>query len=748
MSSSVPAVAGGRTSEQFVRYLAQLVASLGSTATDFNRLSVLRTIAEMVALLGERFEEDVLVRTAEGIDAAAFRSFGFTSLPASNAYGSVTFTRTFSGTDLTNGTAISALTIPANTAVRVPNTTKQFFTYADNTFPAFTQNGATTTQILTVQVIASGVGSAWNTNAATVTEIVTPIQVTQGVLTVTNQSDITTGADDETDEARRLRFAAYIQGIHRATADAISAGVKQNAYLVDPYGVITERIYSSQTVDGTLAATATCYIWNGNQTAPAVSTQLQQLAQAVVTGPWYDSSGNKQPGYKAAGASVSVVPATLVPANVTVAVYPAPGFSLSMVEQSVISAVLRVFARMQVGDDSLKLSDLRYAVGTVRGIIDHAFALPAPLANPVAAPNVAVVAVPGGAANPSAAPVVGTTSVTSTLVSGNWNVAYTFYNANGETQLSAVSPVTLATSDNLGITVGAITLPANTTGVRYYLNPPGYSVYGLAGTSNTGGATTLTSAPDTNTVPPISNTTGTPVSGAAFLTAGNYQVEFSYAAAGGQTASSIASNTVAIASGQAIKATVPGNIVDPVLAPTVTTTTTTSTLAAGNYIVGYSYYNAAGETVLSPTTTVNVATANTYGIVISPVNVPTNATGVHYYWEGPGHSTYGFAGTNTNGAQITIAAPANYSSAPTTVNTTGTLPAGATGINWYISEAPFTTTPTALAYATQTTGNTVTLGTLPTDTTLIAPSANTSANIGGGDGKIIVPGTISVVAGS
>lgn len=748
MSSSVPAVAGGRTAEQFVRYLAQLVASLGSDATDFNRLSVLRTIAEMVALLGERFEEDMLARTAEGIDAAAYRSFGFNALPASNAYGSVTFTRTFSGNDLVNGTAISAQTIAANTVVRVPNTTKQFFTYADNTFPAFTQNGAVLTQTLTIQVIADGVGSAWNTNANTITQIVTPILISQGALSVTNGSNITTGTDQESDEDRRLRFASYIQGIHRATADAISSGVKQNAYLADAYGVITERIFSAQTVDTAQAATATCYVWNGNTTAPAVSTSLLNLCKAVVTGPWYDAAGNKQPGYKAAGANVSVVPATLLPANVTVAVYTAPGFTLAMVQEGVTAAILRVFARMQVGDTALRLSDLRYAVGTVRGVIDHAFALPAPLGNPTTAPNVSAVNVPGGTANPTTAPVLGTTSTTSTLTSGTWTVGYTFYNNNGETNISTTATVNLTTANNLGITVAAITVPSGMTGVRYYLKAPGGSLFGLATTSTTGNALTLTAPGDTNTNPPITNTTGTPIAGASFLTAGNYQVSYTYASSGGQTAASAVSATVAIRGGQAVMATLPGTVLDPVLAPTVTTSSTTSTLPAGNYIVGYSYTNTAGETVLSPTTTINLATANNLAIVISPVNVPTNANGVKYYWQGPGHSTYGYAGTTTNGAQITITAPANYSSAPTTVNTTGILPTGATGINWYISEAPFTTTPTTLAYAAKTVANTATLPTLPTDTTLVAPSANTSANIGGGDGTIIVPGTINVILGT
>jgi hypothetical protein len=969
---SVPAVAGGRTAEQFVRYLAQQVAASGSAATDFNRLSVLRTIAELQALLGERFEEELLVMTAEGIDRAAYRSFGFNAQPAAKAYGTITFRRTFTGSDLVAGTTIAAVSIPLNTIVRVTNTAKNFSTYQNVTFAAFTQNGITPYQELTTTIVATGAGSAWNTNAGTITEIVSSIQVSQGVLSSVNNGDIITGANDEDDEQRRLRFSAYIQGIHRATSDAIEYGILQNAVLLDSYGVITEKVSSAQVIDGALAGTATCYVWNGAaSTAPATSPTLHLLAQKIING-YIDNDGFRHSGFKAAGANITISDATIVPASVSVSVYPAPGMTLELVKEGVRAAILRVFARMNVGDDSLKLSDLRYAVGTVRGIIDHAFAYPFSIANPILAPTVSATTVPGGIVdptlpvgvgiitsstpttfgtigtynlsytyysaagetpgspsspivitvingqavsvpvitvpssaigvkyyiappssgvytlagtsvggaasiltapgngstvmpvtntsgvnNPGVTPVLTATAPTSTFGAGSWGGVYTFVNAYGETVPSAIATVTITatqsitfaaitlpagatgvryylraaggslfyfsnsnttgnaialstnpqvtlapSSNTTGITstpttsagVGAVavtstltpglwgigytlyspygetimsppsfvtiagtnvqsisvpnmTLPANTVGVRFYLLAPSGTVYGLSATSNTGAAMNVGATPIVTTNPPIANGTGLPIPGASFLTPGKYQVSYAWSTSGGQSVSSADSSAVNILGGQALRATIPGTLLDPVLPPTLSTTPG-STLPAGSYSVGYTYYNAAGETILSPVTSISLGSPSTTAIVIGPLGVPSTATGVRYYVQMPSGIVYGYAATSTNGASVTVNAPSTTGTNPPVTNTTGVIPVGATGINWFSSINSYTITPTLLAFQQNTAVNSVTIPTLPLDPLKTEPTGNTSANIGGGVGKIIVPINILVTQGT
>ncbi len=744
------AIAGGRSAQQLVRYLAQQVAALNSTATDYNRLSVLRTISEIMALLGERFEEELLVVSAEGIDRATYRSFGFSQQPATQAYGTVLFLRSFTGSLMVPTTVVPALTLPAGVIIAIPNTSRRYLTYQPITFPSFTQDGFTSNQVLYTTILAESPGSGWNTNAGTITTIISSVSdASESTLSVANPGDITSGADDEDDESRRLRFREYIQGIHRATANAIEYGVRTNAILKDSYGIPTELISSAQVLDSAFPGIATCYVWNGIAfTPPAVSATLQTFAQRVVNG-YVNDLGEKVPGFKAAGALVNVVPATIVPASVNVAVYPAPGFTLPMVSEGVKAAVTRVFARQQVGDALLKESDLRYAIGAVRGVIDHSIISPARIGDPLVAPGKTVTVMPGGILTPTVAPTLGTTSVTSTLVLGLWTIKYTFYNGNGETVSSPTATQNLATSNNLGITVGNLTIPTNATGIRYYGLAPGGGSYGLMGVSTTGTGVTLTTAPNTGSPPPTLNTTATPATvGTALLGAGNYQVAYSYKTSGGQTLTAPTTAAQAVASGEALFVSIPGSVLEPAVAPSGTTTSIGSTLVSGTYNVVYTYINSVGETLPSAASAnVVLATSNNLGIVVPAVPLPANATGVKYYLKLTTETVYGYGGTNSTGASITITSK-NTTITPTTLNTTGTLPAGVTGINWYVSIAPYTVTPTSLAYAkTSAIGNTV-ISLLPTDQTKLLPTGNTSANIGGGDGTIIVPASITVVQGT
>lgn len=74
-------------------------------------------------------------------------------------------------------------------------------------------------------------------------------------------------------------------------------------------------------------------------------------------------------------------------------------------------------------------------------------------------------------------------------------------------------------------------------------------------------------------------------------------------------------------------------MIDPVGAPTISgpgdPKGKTNYWAAGTYTVGYNVYNAAGETLLSPTTTVSLSPTTI--LQFEPITVPEQAIGVHYY---------------------------------------------------------------------------------------------------------------------
>lgn len=340
--------AGTRTSEELVRYFAEAVAAQGADPTDFNVLSTLRSLAEGVATLAERWEEELLVRLAEGVNSATYRSFEFTKLPAAKATGHVTFSRTVTA---------ASQTLTSGAIVRVPNTLKQYVTLDTVTLGIGVASG-------TSRIQAQTEGAFENTAAGTITDLLSP--PSGAAWSTINAQAVTDGADVETDEERKLRFAQYVQDIHRSTADAVAHGAR-TAALYDGDGNVTEAVLDAEVRDQ--YGLARVAIWNGSYTAPAASTDLIDRCIEVLYG-YTDLSGALVAGYKAAGVGLVVVAATIQPVPVTVSIYVQDGFQMSQVGPSVTQAILSVFARQKVGDALLRINDLRQAIGLTRGVVD------------------------------------------------------------------------------------------------------------------------------------------------------------------------------------------------------------------------------------------------------------------------------------------------------------------------------------------------------------------------------------------
>lgn len=347
-------VAGTRTAEQLVRYFAQVFAAQGQEVSDFNPASVVRTIGEGVATLGERWEEELLVRVAEGIRRSTYRSFDLTLLPASKAQGVATFSRT--------DTAASQ-TLAAGAVLRVPNSLKEYVTLDAVTLGIGVASG-------TSRIQARSEGFFANTAAGTITDILTP--PTGALWTVVNLQAIDSGKDVETDEERVLRFRDYVQSIHRATADALAHGAR-TAAILDVDGNVIEAVRDAQVVE--TYGQAQVLVWNGSFVAPAASTDLLARVDEVLRG-YTDGEGNLVPGYKAAGITLEVAAGTIQAVPVTVAIYPEEGYSLTQIEPSVRASILSVFSRQRLGASRLRINDLRQAIGLTRGVIDLALTTP------------------------------------------------------------------------------------------------------------------------------------------------------------------------------------------------------------------------------------------------------------------------------------------------------------------------------------------------------------------------------------
>lgn len=89
-----------------------------------------------------------------------------------------------------------------------------------------------------------------------------------------------------------------------------------------------------------------------------------------------------------------------------------------------------------------------------------------------------------------------------------------------------------------------------------------------------------------------------------------------------------------------------------------------STLSAGTYNVGYTFTNYDGETTVSPTTSVTIASGQ--GIQVGPVTVGNYTMGVNFYIsQTAGGSTLGLA-SRGYGAQTTVGAPSSATQPPST----------------------------------------------------------------------------------
>jgi hypothetical protein len=113
-------------------------------------------------------------------------------------------------------------------------------------------------------------------------------------------------------------------------------------------------------------------------------------------------------------------------------------------------------------------------------------------------------------ANPVTAPTLSGSGTSTTFTAGQYAVAYSAVNANGETLLSEYKVVTLTATQK--ITVSGITLPSGATSLRWYCSPTADSNKLRLVAENTGGTFDITELPRLSaSLPPDTNRTGAEV---------------------------------------------------------------------------------------------------------------------------------------------------------------------------------------------------------------------------------------------
>jgi hypothetical protein len=393
--------------------------------TDFNEGAIARTMVEAPAAELDELYQQMLNGLIEAIPVATYNSFQFGALPANDASGLVRVAITSSA---------QPQTISAGSVFSFAGGTVTYTSQADVTIPAGNTYGD-------VLVAANATGSAGN--IATI-EAFTLTPTPNGFVSAANLAPIINGYDAETESARQLRFNAFIASLPRGTPVALTYGLS-TVQLTDALGNVTEKVASSSVVepyetDNTKPpALIQCYIHNGvGNTSSALITQ----AEKVLYG-YSDVSGNKVPGWKAAGVHVDVYAASEIPIPIGGALTVKAGYDEPTIAAQANAAAAAYIVGIGIGQP-FQVNVMVKAIMAITGVANF---VEADVAAPVA-------------------PVLGQIA-SGALAAQTYYVKTTYVTPAGETLPNAV--VSLAVSANNVLTVASPPLIAGVTGWNVYV---------------------------------------------------------------------------------------------------------------------------------------------------------------------------------------------------------------------------------------------------------------------------------------
>jgi len=333
------------------------LSGLQAIITDFIVGGKTRTKLEAVAVELEAQDYQFFQAIKKAIPTSIYYAFDFSLRPAVRAAGNVTF---------------SASPAPAYD-IAIPIGT-QVSTVATSTTPAkiYTTSQAAVLEAgqtsVSVPVSCTVAGTEGNTGVGTITVLKTTIS---GLSSVANPSALSNGAAAESEAQREIRFREYVTTLTRGTAAACEYGSK-SAYLADAGGNITEEVKAALVTgppETGSAGSFTIYIYNG---VDGASTELIARAQEIIDG-YTDATGQKIPGYKAAGIVATVAAATTVAQNVTVTITSADGATVS---QSAAETIIDNYIRsLQLGE-TLVFNELVERLMGMAGVVDVAISAP------------------------------------------------------------------------------------------------------------------------------------------------------------------------------------------------------------------------------------------------------------------------------------------------------------------------------------------------------------------------------------
>uniref|UniRef100_A0AAU6W2Z8 Baseplate J-like protein n=1 Tax=Pseudomonas phage Touem01 TaxID=3138548 RepID=A0AAU6W2Z8_9VIRU len=325
--------------------------------SDYNVGSVARTLVEAPAAEIDELYQQMFIGIKEAIPVSVYNSFSFDALPAIAAAGLVRVQMTPSSADVL---------VQAGTTFFAPGLLSTYSSLEDVTIKA----GSSFVDIL---VLADSTGTAGNiTEGQNFT--LTPSPST--FLSASNLSGFSSGQDQETPDEQKLRFAAYIDSISRATNNALRYGLT-TARLYDDAGNITERVATGITIEPYLEdpnqpiGLVECYIHNG---VGNTSAALVSEASKIIEG-YYDPSGVAVAGYKAAGIPTPVYAATEVLQNVTGVLTQLDGYDKPTLVNDATSAIYSYIQSLPIGSECV-ISEVIHIVKDLDGVYDFVPSVP------------------------------------------------------------------------------------------------------------------------------------------------------------------------------------------------------------------------------------------------------------------------------------------------------------------------------------------------------------------------------------
>jgi len=319
-----------RSFSQLMQDMSAVLQSSVIKLLDLSPGSVLRSILEAnasvalwIQFLITQMLETTRAATCSADDLDSWvQDFGLSRLPASQAVGTVVFSRYV---------ATNIVTIPAGVRVKSSDGSLTFEVVADTTNRDWSNaESAYVLPIgidqLAVPISALTLGPSGNVQAGMITLLASSIV---GIDEVSNPYSLVGGIEAESDESLRSRFLVYVNSRSRATADAIGfavSSVRQGLSFV-----VHENVDAAGHPQlGTFVVT----VDDGSGTPP--SPLLALIAQAV-------------DAVRPIGARFSVRPPSVQPVDITVHVDLIAGVQLSEIRVELVYAIERFVNGLPVG---------------------------------------------------------------------------------------------------------------------------------------------------------------------------------------------------------------------------------------------------------------------------------------------------------------------------------------------------------------------------------------------------------------